>query len=183
MNKLEQFIKDHRDEFDSEEMKHGWGKIGDRFAQKTHRFSQKTVWWAAAAVFILILSGTVYFTTIHKDQTATAVQLPNKNPGDQVDPSYTSQINQFAQLIALKQDELKENQKSQPELYNRFLDDNNQLDSSYNYLRSSLASSPNKEILLEAMIKNLQLKIDMLNRQLQIIKQSNQKNNHEHKTI
>ena len=79
---------------------------------------------------------------------------------------------------------LRQNQKTQPELYKQFLNDNNRLDSSYKFLKSELSANPNKEILLDAMIQNLELKLDLLNRQLQIIKQSkNKKTNNENKTI
>jgi hypothetical protein len=92
-------------------------------------------------------------------------------------------MDQFARLIVLKQNELKQNQKKQPVLYEQFLKDNNRLDSSYNYLKYELSSNPNKEILLDAMIQNLQLKLDLLNRQLQIIKQSKHKKTDNEKTI
>jgi hypothetical protein len=93
-------------------------------------------------------------------------------------------MDQFAHLIKIKQNELQQNQKSQPDLYKQFLKDNNKLDSSYNFLKSKLSANPNKEILLDAMIQNLELKLEILNRQLQIIKQSkHKKTNNENKTI
>jgi hypothetical protein len=93
-------------------------------------------------------------------------------------------MDQFAQLIRIKQTELTQNKSKQPVLYEQFLKDNNHLDSSYNYLKSKLSANPNKEILLDAMIQNLQLKLDLLTRQLLIIKQSkHKKTNNENKTI
>ena len=186
MNSLENFINNNRDEFDSEEMKNGWEKIGSKLKEKktnTHR------WWLAAAASVTIfISGAVFYNSITRSNTTETViqqpvNLPSKELTDDVDPAYTIQMDQFAQLINMKQNELKQNQKKQPVLYEQFLKDNNQLDSSYTFLKSKLSANPNKEILLDAMIQNLQLKLDLLNRQLQIIKQSKNKKTNNEKTI
>ena len=86
-------------------------------------------------------------------------------------PEYALQMNQFVQLIGLKQDQLKTLAKEQPELYKKFTSAINQLDSSYNTLKNQLSSTPNRELLLGAMIQNLQLQLNVLNQQLNIINQ------------
>jgi len=55
------------------------------------------------------------------------------------------------------------------------------LDSSYNSLKNQLNATPNREMLLEAMIQNLQLQLNVLNQQLNIINQikESKKYNHE----
>lgn len=186
-NRLEKFIQDNRDQFDSEEMNNATWNVHSKSPKKTIAFSVKKLWWAAAACTILF-SGIIYYTSLNpKTNAPVAMQsfsLPDKELTDAIDTSYTSQMNQFAQLILLKQTELKKNEKAHPGLYKQFLKDNDQLDSSYNYLKSVLRTNPNKDVLLDAMIQNLQLKIDVLNLQLQIIKQSkNKKTNNENKTI
>lgn len=189
MNQLERFIKNNRDEFDSEEMKIGWEKIVSGIKQKNNKhLKTRYLLWTAAASIIIFVSGAIFYTNIFgtKDTPATIqqpVELPSEEFTDEVDPAYTFQMDQFARLIVLKQNELKQNQKKQPALYEQFLKDNNRLDSSYNYLKYKLSSNPNKEILLDAMIQNLQLKLDLLNRQLQIIKQTKQKKTDDEKTI
>jgi len=191
MNRLENFIKNNRDEFDSEEMKIDWERINSGITKKTSplKIIQK-YWWAAAASIVIAISAIFYFNSNSKTENSfTAeqqpkVDLPSKELTNQIDPEYTDLMDQFAIVISVKENELKQNQKSQPELYNQFLKDHGKLDSSYNYLKSQLAANPNKEQLLNAMIENLQLKIDVLNRQLQIIKQSkHKKTNNENKTI
>lgn len=186
MKTVEQFINNNREEFDSEEMKTGWEKIEKEIKQKKTKL--KRLWWAAAASVIIVISGAIYYNNIYQGkQTETAIQpaidLPSKELTDQVDPEYTEQMDEFAHLIKIKQTELTQNKNQQPVLYRQFLKDNNQLDSSYNFLKSKLAANPNKEILLDAMIQNLQLKLELLNRQLQIIKQSKHKKTNNEKTI
>ena len=186
MNSLENFINKNRDEFDSEEMKNGWEKFESKRKQKKTK-SIRRYWWAAAASITIFVSGAIFYNNSTKKVEDTAVQkpveLPSKDLVEDVDRSYTFQMDQFAQLIALKQNELKQNQKRQPVLYRQFLKDNDQLDSSYTFLKSKLSANTNKEILLDAIIQNLQLKLDLLNRQLQIIKQSKNKKTDNEKTI
>ena len=79
-------------------------------------------------------------------------------------------------MIELKQSELKQIEKDHPELYQRFVKDMNKLDSSYQALKTELPKNANRELLLEAMIQNLRLQTELLNQQLSIIKQLNQKN-------
>ncbi len=185
-NHLENFINNSREEFDSEEMKIDWDRIKSGIAQKNIK-RIRLLWWAAAASITLFISGVIYFNNENR-KPVTAIQqpveLPSKELTDQVDPAYTSQMDEFAHLIKIKQIELQQNQKTQPELYRQFLKDNNKLDSSYNYLKSKLSANPNKELLLDVIIQNLQLKLEILNRQLQIIKQlKHKKENNEDKTI
>jgi phage shock protein A len=80
----------------------------------------------------------------------------------------------------LKQNELRQIEKDQPELYRQFVSDITQLDSSYNSLKKELPANPNREQLLEAMIQNLQLQTELLNQQLRIIKQIKQAKNKSH---
>ncbi|HUS01240.1 MAG TPA: hypothetical protein VMY77_05915 [Chitinophagaceae bacterium] len=188
-NGLEKFINDNRGEFDSEEMRINWEKIKSGMENKNPVIRKmKHYWWAVAASLLILVSGAIYFNAGDKAvivaEQIPALDLPPEEITNQVDPAYTTQMDQFAILIAHKQKELNLNQKTQPELYKQFLKDNNRLDSSYNYLKSQLAANPNKEILLDAMIENLELKLEILTRQLKIIKQSkHKKTNNESKTI
>jgi hypothetical protein len=95
-------------------------------------------------------------------------------------PEEAPEMNQFAKLINLKQEELRTLAKEQPILYQKFSKDITQLDSSYNTLKNKLSSSPNREILIEAMIQNLQLQLNVLNQQLNIIQQIKQSKNNNH---
>lgn len=191
-NNLEDFINNNREEFDAEEMKINWEKVKSGMAYKQTPLRKfQRYWWAAAAGMVLIVSAVIYFNPKEKTTLPAAVtdkveniQIPSEDITGPVDPDYFEQMKQFAILIDFKQNELKQNQKSEPDLYKQFLKDNNHLDSSYNYLKSQLTANPNKEVLLDAMIENLRLKLEILNKQLQIIKQSkNKKTDNENKTI
>lgn len=189
-NRLEKFIESHRDEFDSEEMSaESWKKVESKInpGKRVDNKISKT-WWAAAASILILISVVSYLTltrsTKNDNGVVKKIPLPSKEIIDGVDTSYTNQMFLYAYIIEIKQQELNKRQKVNPDLYKEFLKDDNQLDSSYNFLKSELSRNPNKELLLEAMIQNLQLKINLLSTQLDIIqKTKNKKKDYENKNI
>lgn len=180
-NKLKKFIWDNRDEFDcdvpSEKV---WQHIETAFSEKKKKRSVLTPLykWSMAAAAVLVIAAGAYFIVSKKPGTADPVSIQEATPD--IDEEFTAQI-QFVKLINLKQEELKLLARDQPELYQRFTKDINQLDSSYNILKDQLSATPNREVLLEAMIQNLQLQLNVLNQQLHIIYQIKQskKDSHE----
>lgn len=191
-SRLEQFIRDNREQFDSEDVNPSvWKGLEKKlFAPKT---SGKVIsmnlfrWSAAAAVIIVGLLVTYYFVSNRSSDTLAVTNAGNGQTNDiisEINPAYAKEVYHFTQLIELKQSELKQIEKEQPELYREFISDINTLDSSYNALKKELPQNPNREQLLEAMIQNLQLQTELLNQQLMIIQKLKQKNNSdESKTI
>ncbi len=178
MSRLEEFIKNNREAFDDEmPSKQVWEKvqvfIPQTLATKP-RFG-RILKWSMAASLLLIAAAAVYIT----NRTGVAeTRLSKANGTDSfsaeisaVAPEAAPEMNQFARLIALKQEELKLLSKEQPALYQKFTTDINQLDSSYRRLKTQLDSTPNKELLIEAMVQNLQLQLNVLNQQLNILKE------------
>ena len=188
---LKQFIDQNRNAFDSEEpgsavFKRIQSGISD------NGFKKKPAWkqwgWAAAVSGILLLSAGYYFFSVkNNDGTIKPVvkeESPATNETNLIgDASYARQITAFREIIGLQQSELKQLEKEYPDLYRQLVTDINELDSSYQSLKIKLAENPNRELLLEAMIQNLQLQSDLLNRQLQIIKEIKQKNKSHEKSI
>jgi hypothetical protein len=179
-DKLKQFIEDNRDAFDSE-------SPAPKVLQKLKRelgqdsppkklFQPKFMHWAAAVLGLLIVSIILYYT-MQKGPDRGVVEGGPVKPDEIAvsDPIYAKQIDRYQELIGLQQNELRQVEKEQPELYRQFSSDIDQLDSAYIILRKTLNSNPNKEMLLEAMISNLQLQTELLNRQLSIIKEIKQK--------
>ncbi len=190
-NRIEDFIHSHRDEFDSEvPSSQVWNRVNEQFSghSKNRVITFHWIRWSAAAAILMVLgAGAWYWLSSHskptveitesKDQSATAGDSLLLN---EINPVYAREVFHFAQLIELKQVELKQLENENPELYDQFMNDINKLDSSYNRLKQELPANANREQLLEAMISNLQVQMDLLNQQLQIIqliKQSKNKSN------
>ena len=187
-NRLEKFIQDNREAFDSEEPRQQvWKDLQAKVAEnkKDDRvFHLGFLRWTAAAAVLIMLVGTFYYVIQNGGNSNNNIAGQDKQgtPAtpdqivDQLNPSYAKEVYHFTQLIELKQSELKQIEKEHPELYQQFVKDINKLDSSYQALKTELPKNANRELLLEAMIQNLKLQTELLNQQLSIIKTLNQKN-------
>ncbi|MFI5154695.1 MAG: hypothetical protein ACHQEM_00825 [Chitinophagales bacterium] len=214
-NQLEQFIRDHREEFDSEEpstkvwenIQHPAKPAKDPEV-KIVRF--RFIRWAAAAVIIILAGAGIWIAnrprTNNLPEVATNIEKPavdspaksasqapvdslsnqlavqKPESGKEVKPQAAStesdelmgeEMVHYASLIEIKHKQLKAIEKDEPLLYRQFANDVNKLDSVYINLKKQLPKNPNREQLLEAMINNLQLQMELLNHQLNIIKQIN----------
>jgi hypothetical protein len=186
---LEKFIRDNREEFDGDGPSPKlWAKLekeltpadkkGKVLAMKFLRFG------VAAAILVLAGIGVFYLAFDKKpggDGTMATTTgkganqaVPQDKMLEEINPTYAKEVYHFTALIELKQTELKQIEKDNPVLYKQFITDINKLDSSYYALKNELPANPNREQLLEAMIQNLRLQSDLLNQQLNIIKQIKQ---------
>ena len=185
---LEQFIRDNREQFDNDEPRpQVWAELEKQLAppeQKGKVLAMKFLRLGiAAAVLVLAGIGAFYLLNSNtgkgvpvaqgQDNKTSPVTTENKML-EEINPTFAKEVYHFTQLIELKQSELKQIEKDNPELYKQFLGDMNKLDSSYNTLKNELPVNPNREQLLEAMIQNLRLQTELLNQQLFIIKQIKQ---------
>jgi len=186
--KLEQFIHHHRKEMDSEQPPTlTWEKMQLLMQSTTRRKNLVSMryWLAAASVIVMVLVVTVISRNQQtgKDTKVAVKQeeiLPPEVEND-IDPAFTSQLYEVAKVIETKQTELKRVGKQYPQLYKQFEKEINELDSTYNSLKMVLAQHPGQEQILESMIHTLQMELELLNRQLKIIKQL-KNTNHENKT-
>lgn len=199
---LEQFIRDNRDQFDTDEPgEQIWKKLEEQLTDK-NQVNQKqpsksrqailfTILRWSAAASILILAGIGIYSLLNKrpdndpglgyHPPSTDTPAVNDPMLKEINPGYAREVYQFTKLIESKQNELKEIEKENPNLYKKFVADINKLDSSYLALKKELPENPNREQLLEAMIENLRLQTEILNQQLSIINQikASKSNNHE----
>ena len=191
-NKLEQFIRDSREEFDSEEPRPQlWKNMRADIENKNKRndkiFHLSFLRWTAAAAIIVMILGMFYYMNRQQGAENFADHEPSIQAQDElskINPAYAKEVYHFTQLIELKQNELKQIEKEHPELYGQFVNDIHKLDSSYQALRAELPANHDPETLLEAMLQNLRLQADLLNQQLTIIKQikQNKQTSHEKDT-
>ncbi len=153
---------------------------------KTKKMFINPLRFAAAAVMLIVISGIVYTIVNKKKSAGDPVVKTTQPPLEEValigDPAFAKQIVYFQEIIGLQQSELKLLEKEYPQLYKQFVGDITELDSSYQSLKTNLPTNPNREMLLEAMIQNLQLQSELLNRQLLIIKEIKQKSKRHEKT-
>ncbi|MCF3109278.1 anti-sigma factor [Niabella sp. CC-SYL272] len=83
----------------------------------------------------------------------------------------------YARLIEIKQKEIATLKNNYPELFEQFSKDLTTLDNSFAALKHKYDEGLNSEQLLSAMIENLKLQTELLNRQLEITKKLKQQKN------
>ena len=187
-SRLEQFIRDNREQFDNEEPRpQVWSELEKQLTppeQKGKVLAMKFLRLGIAAAILVLAGIGVFYLLVGNSGKSDPVAQNQGSPSnpatnenkllEEINPGYAKEVYHFTQLIELKQSELKQIEKDNPELYKQFLGDMNKLDSSYNTLKNELPVNPNREQLLEAMIQNLRLQTELLNQQLFIIKQIKQ---------
>lgn len=86
-----------------------------------------------------------------------------------INPDLAAEQQVYAQLIVQKKDSIAYIATSDPALYGEFSKVLSQMEANYDMLKREFTRSPNKELTLEAMIRNLQAQIDILSQQLEIL--------------
>jgi hypothetical protein len=179
---LENFIRDNRDAFEQNGPSAGlWERIADQLPDESapiqaaqpfravHRQPSwtRSYWTWAASIALLLLAGSLWWVN---DRYAPTTQ------SDVVafSPTYAKEVAQYANLIDAKRTELQQLTESNPALYGEFAQDLERLETSYKGLKKELPNTPNQEVLIQAMIQNLQLQIDLLNEQLRVIQRIKQ---------
>lgn len=192
--KLKHFIEEHRREFDDELPPSNMWEDIERTVQKAKVSKRYTIgdmykWTAAAAVFFIVVT-CFYFLVVQKNKTDDRF-VKGKSEGNnsvseinKIAPEFAAEADAIFQSIEDRQQALKVIAKEQPALYAQFAEDLSALDSSYRVLRQKATQTPNREVILKAMLQNLQLQAELLAKQLEILndikphkKQKNEENN------
>ena len=181
-NNFERFIQKNRKEFDSETPSGNvWENIAKTIpARNEKRFSIKDIykWSAVAAAIVFVILTSVYFLYIRKysHENPIVKEQPKTESTNPIDingiaPEYAVQFKKIYESVENQQEELKSASAGQPQLYEQFEEDLKVLDSAFTSLKNQAAHTPNRDVLIKAMIQNLQLQAELLGRQLSIIKE------------
>ena len=183
-SELEKFIRKNRGDFDDADPS---GKVWKNIEQslpvkkEARRFTIGDIykWTAAAAIFFIALTS-VYFLFINKpgsnepERTSTVKTGTEENSSrldnfNSISIEYAAEFKEAEQAVQDRQKELRAAIANDPALYRKFQEDLNTLDSSYRLLREQASQSMNGDVIIKAMIQNLQLQSELLGRQLMII--------------
>ena len=186
---FEKFIQKNRNDFDDVNPSGKlWKEIEKTLPVKKQekRFTIRDIykWSAAAAIFFMLLTS-AYFLFIKKNSDTNRNEIPTVKTEENESPSrfdnfnsvsieFAAEFKQATKEVESRQKELRSAIANNPELYKKFQEDLNTLDSSYRLLKEQASQSINGDVIIKAMIQNLQLQSELLGRQLMII--------HEYKT-
>jgi hypothetical protein len=176
--RFEDFMHDNNEEFNEIEPSTDlWGKIEaqlnflDEEQEQPKKREAKTFslgFVLKVAASVIIVMGIGFGTYIQSQKGAKGIDLAAINP------EYAQQQVHYASLVETKLTELKSASKNDPQLYKEFSAEIAKMDSTYKKLNSDLATSPNQERVLRAMIRNLQIQTEVLSQQLNVIEQFNE---------
>ena len=168
---LKDFINRHREQFDDElPPVDGWKKIQAGLSEVPPVRSMKWVKWAAAAVIFLACSIGLVIGTRRDPQSADERSMAAGNEPYRTWPQeYAGLARSYASLIEQRQQQLRHAAAGEPQLMDQFTQDLATLDSSYQILYRQARTSPASDVIIRAMIQNLQLQAELLSKQLDII--------------
>ncbi len=180
MDKLEKFIHDNREEFDSEKPSlELWEKIEDQIQPEFKLSSKKKVinyWKVAAVILLLVSAGLVVERFAFQAQPKSVEVEVYSNEFQEAEDYYLSLVSERKSII-------EEQLKNDPIEKAEFLAEVEALDQKYEQLKGEIKYG-NQEEILDAMILNLQMRIEVLNRQIEIIeKYKSQEKGNENVTI
>jgi hypothetical protein len=181
-NKLERFVNEHRDSFDSE-LPAGdvWDAVDitPRPKGKIIAFFTRT---RVAVSLLLLINAAIIFVLLERKPASTVTATPAHAATEQAPDNNKENISehtleQISKVVEVKQAALKEIKSANPLLYKKFTGAWKELNIVYKELEKELGTHPNKEELLEAMIQNLSLQQELLNQQLSIYQKVKQQKN------
>jgi hypothetical protein len=165
-DRIERFIRLNRDRFDGElPGEVVWEQISSNLANRGEARTRQFGWWRAAAILFFVFTiGLLLkdnFQAVDNDEIVDSQFAQTEN-------FYVSQIVDKEQLIEVYL-------VNYPGLGVEFKNDLEQLDHIYLQLKEDYRVN-NSDKVLDALILNLQSRVDLLNRQLIIIRSINEKN-------
>lgn len=174
-DELERFIIENREAFDDLNPKEdSWMAISSELTKERSDYS----WlWKAAAVLFLGLS-IVLLLERNGDDEANKVAIVVENTMEDI-PEWQQAEGYYTQLISQKRIEIKTVIATNNYKDMELLDDLDQLDSLYLNLKDNLDENQNDQRVINAMIRNLQLRVEILNRQLKILENITKYQEHE----
>lgn len=186
---LEEFVAENRADFEEELPQNNkiWEKLSAELSQtnapkaskgRVVKISVRRLWQVAAALLILIgvYFGVGLYQNPQKPERVAEQENASERPQlAELNPELAEAEAYYTRLIAQKNTEIKqfirdndlgEHQEVQAAL--------NHLDSMYVELKQEFYQAPAQEQVVAAMIKNLQMRINILNQQLEILQRVNQ---------
>ncbi|MEM9981297.1 MAG: hypothetical protein AAF734_02300 [Bacteroidota bacterium] len=186
MDPLEKFIRDNKAAFDRHEPNDDlWenieanldvlddGAVEEEITKNTTArgitISYRTLWRVAAVALLLLSSVAVWQYVEREKQANTAVTIV---PLNEIDPELAEAEAYYTAQIQEKREELI---AIDPDALQAFDGELHELDELYDSLKEELLSTADQEAIATAMIENLRIRIEILNRQIEILERYQQK--------
>lgn len=160
-DRLEDFVRTHRDEFDvhepSPEM---WDEINRKLPGKMSKRSLFIRWASVAAVLaVVFLGSTVWLRSLRSGEGRASVAAEESDP--EVKELLEAEA-YYAQQVNGKLEEIKKCYTLNPELQIEVENDLTELEQMYNVLKQDLAENVSNKAVIEAMIENNRFRLKLV---------------------
>ncbi len=176
---FEKFISDHSEEFDLHEPPaHLWRSINRRIDRKKVRLWP--VYYAAATLLLIVGA----FAVLSRYGQPKPVLQTNQETA--ANPELKKAEVYYTSIVEVKRSELNRFSGRYPELCNDLDKELHALDTMYDQLKTDYRNSSDNPAVRQALLENLQARVQLLNQQLLIIQnidQQEQKNEQHIKSI
>lgn len=174
MDKLENFIKEHREEFDVYEPDGKlWGKLKAAEKAKVKHFS-----WVWKVAMVLLVFCASFWAQIHmKNQNHNQVSSELQTNPEMAIPELMEADKYYSGLIQNKLTEVQAALVSYPEIKRDMKHELTELDSVFHSLRNDLKDNVSNPEIIEAMIQNYRFKLNLLEEIQAELQNRNNKNN------
>ncbi len=173
IDNIEKFISANKSEFDvdlpSDQI---WLQIEMNLKAKRKKNRIRSI--SVAASLLILFASSMFLFQLKNDTNVNADEIINKD--------VLEAQTQFSSLIEIKRSELNQYKNAQPELINELNKQLKDLQMNYNALLPQLKDENKKDLIVQALIENLQLQLEVLNRSLEIV-QNLKNENHEKEVV
>jgi len=163
---FEKWVKNNREYFeeDFKDLDQSWDQLEKRMNTKRKFFDKQFLW--KAAVFILL--GTVSYLLIEKAEKPT----PKENPEVSLNQEIREVEEYYYAIISSQKEALQQLPIEEKSVNDMLLKELEKLDSSYLQLKKLYTINQDEQIIA-AMVENLQIRMEMLNQQMTLLKNLN----------
>ena len=168
-DQLEKFIMENRSAFDEDTpSENAWNQIDSELKEKGTKWV--SLWKVAAVIFMV---STLYLIV---DRNTNAIE-----EGPVLTEEFNQAENYYINLISEKRQIIAE--QLTPEQNEQFLVEIDQLDELYLELKKTYQTNASNDRVMDAMINNLQLRLEILDKQLEILQKIKNQNNEKDSSI
>jgi|GEM_PF-666867 len=182
---LDDFIKNNKEAFsDKNPPEKLWDDISSDLDQHVFKVytsdkkkKQKQVpisyLWRMAAAFIILIIATLWiqFKLINPNESQVGLSETEQKPSlENIDPELLEAELYYEQVINMKKNEVAQYDLVSYGLQDDFKYDIELLDSAYSEIKQEMLEGKSNDMLVNAMINNLQQRMGILNRQLEILR-------------
>ena len=162
-DKLEEFVHDHRDEFDLHHPPDIWRRVDKQLHKKRRTYG---VYYPIAASLLLIVGVSVW---LMRRAAPPPVVTPTETTAIAISPEIKEAQAYYASIVETKRSELKQFDRDYPDLFRDFNGEMDTLNVAFSQLEIEYKKANGNEAVVQALIQNMQLQVELLNRQMQVI--------------